>query len=537
VAFETRRIATPAGGTAVPPLDRVLVVEDDDLTASIVVAAINDGARLEDERARFVADRVATLAHAREALRQTAYAAVLLDLHLPDSDGLDALRVLLDDGASSAIIVFTARDDSATALEALHLGAQDYLFKGRVDATLILRSLLYSVNRHRAEAQLRRAHQMEALGRLAGSVAHDFNNLLTIVIGNAEALERGLIPPAEVHAAISEVREAAQRAAQLTQRLLAVGRQQQLRPAVVDLAGVVRDLEPVLRRLVGSHVTLSVVAEPGLGHVRVDPTQVEQLLLNLVLNAREAVPSGGRVDIAVGPVEPRDDAHWHPRPRPGRYLGLSVRDDGSGIAPEVLARLYDPFVSTKAAGPGSGLGLSIVFGIVQQSEGAIRCETALGRGTTFTVAFPMASIEVPAPAPVPDPHLPAGGEVILLVDDEALVRALTRRVLERHGYIVIEAATGEQALARFDADGPDVDLVLTDIVMPGLRGPELVQELERRRPGLPILFMSGYADDELMRRGALPERARLLKKPFTQDELLSEVRDRLVAGGRAPATA
>ncbi len=530
-------MATPPRAMPELPLDRVLVVEDDDLTASIVVAAINGSAQLEDQRARFVADRVSTLAQAREALRARGYAAILLDLNLPDSDGLDALHALLDEGPSAAIIVFTARDDSATALEALHLGAQDYLFKGRVDATLILRSLLYSVNRHRAEAQLRRAHQMEALGRLAGSVAHDFNNLLTIVIGNAEAIERDLIPPAEVRAAVSEVREAAQRAAALTQRLLAVGRQQQLTPSVVDLAGVVRDLEPVLRRLVGSYVTLAVTAPAGAGHVRVDPTQVEQLLLNLVLNAREAVPSGGHITIAVRPVDPRDDAHWHPRPRPGRYVGLTVQDDGSGIAPEVLARMYDPFVSTKTAGPGSGLGLSIVYGIVQQSEGAIRCDTALGVGTTFTVAFPLAPVEPPVAPPASEPRAPAGGEVILLVDDEASVRALTRRVLERHGYTVIEAATGEQALARFDVDGGEVDLVLTDIVMPGLRGPELVAELERRRPGLPILFMSGFADDELLRRGALPERARLLKKPFTHDELLAEVRGRLVAGGRAPAIA
>lgn len=532
-----RRAATSARATAEAPLDRVLVVEDDNLTASIVVAAVHGGAQGDDQRARFVADRVATLREAREALRRTAYAAVLLDLHLPDSDGLEALHALLRDGTPAAIIVLTAHDDSATALEALHLGAQDYLFKGRVDTSLILRSLLYSVHRYRAEVRLRRARQLEALGRLAGGVAHDFNNLLTIVIGNAEAIERDLIPPGEVRAAVAEVREAAQRAAALTRRLLAVGRQQQPAPRVVELAEVVRDLEPVVRHLVGSHASVHVSAAPGTGHVRIDPTQVEQLLLNLVLNAREAVPSGGRITIAVAPVEPCDDGRWHPRPRRERYVGLTVQDDGCGIAPKVLARLYDPFVSTKPTAPGSGLGLSIVYGVVQQSEGTIRCDTSLGAGTTFTVAFPAAPAEGPRDPQGYAARPPVGGEVILVVDDEAAVRALTRHVLETHGFTVIEAATGEQALACLDARGDDVDLVLTDMVMPGLRGPELVAELERRRPGLPILLMSGFADDDLLRREALPERAHLLKKPFTHDELLAEVRERLAIRRAAPAIA
>jgi two-component system, cell cycle sensor histidine kinase and response regulator CckA len=288
---------------------------------------------------------------------------------------------------------------------------------------------------------------------------------------------------------------------------------------------------------VGNHVNLTVAARPGAWNVRVDPTQVEQLLLNLVLNARDAVRSGGQVRISVGPVEPQDDAQWHPRPRPGRYVGLTVTDDGRGIAPDVLDRMYDPFVSTKSTGPGSGLGLSIVYGIVQQSEGAIRCDTRLGTGTTFTIAFPLAEgASLPGP-PAMEAGTPSSGEVILLVDDEASVRTLTRRVLEKHGYKVIEAATGEQALRCFDVDGDAVDLLLTDIVMPGLRGPELVAELHRRRPGLPILLMSGYADDELFRRGALLERATLLKKPFTHDELLAQVRGRLSTDGRAPAIA
>jgi len=511
--------------------ERVLIVEDDAVTAAVVSAAVVGLEGSLDTRADFAVHCVGSLHAATEALRLDSYAAVLLDLSLPDSDGLASLHALLEVGADCAIIVLTALDDSAIALEAVRLGAQDYLFKGRVDPTLIIRSLLYSINRHRAEHQLRQAQQMEALGRLAGGVAHDFNNLLTVIIGNAEAIEGDAIDADDIPTAVGEIRQAARRAAALTQRLLALGRRQQFQPRDLDIAETVQGLEPVLRRLLGADVTFALAMGGGVLGAKVDPAQIEQLILNLVLNARDAVRPGGHITLEVGPLDVRDNEAWKPRLRPGRYVGLTVRDDGAGIPPEVQARMFEPFVTTKAAGKGTGLGLSIVFGIVQQSDGAIRCESAPGRGTTFTIALP----QVGAPAAVPllpasNPAVPAQGEVILLVEDEPAVRSLTRRILERHGYTVLEAANGDEALAIFEREGGRIELVLTDVVMPGLRGPELVAELEGRRPGLPVLFMSGYADDDLVRRGVFPEHVAFLKKPFTHRDLLEIVRQHLERG-------
>ena len=511
----------------------MLIVEDDEMTATIVAAALvgNDAAL--DVRADFESVRVGTLADAIQALKQEQFAAVLLDLSLPDSDGLATLHELLALDADCAIIVLTALDDSAVALEAVRLGAQDYLFKGHVDPVVIIRSLLYSLNRHRAERHLRQAHQMEALGRLAGGVAHDFNNLLTVVIGNAEAIEQGVIVGEEIPAAIAEIRVAARRAAALTQRLLALGRQQQFQPRIVDIGEAVHELEPVLRRLVGADVTFAIALAGGRLAARVDPSQVEQLILNLVLNARDAIRPGGHITIEVAPLDARDVARFVPTLRPGRYVALTIRDDGAGIPAEVQQRMYEPFVTTKSAGKGkgTGLGLAIAFGIAQQSDGAIACESSPGRGTAFTIAFPQVGEPVAA---APDaqgmPSEAAQGEVILLVEDEPAVRSLTKRILERHGYAVIDAATGDEALAIFQREGSRIQLVLTDVVMPGLRGPELVAEIERLRPGVPVMFMSGYADDDLMRRGVFPEHVAFLKKPFTHSDLLGIVRQHLQLG-------
>ncbi len=517
--------------TSLPPRERVLIVEDDEMTATVVAAALVGRDATVDARADFEAVCVGTLADAIAALRQEPFAAVLLDLTLPDSAGLATLHALLAIDADCAIIVLTALDDSDIALEAVRLGAQDYLFKGRVDPTLIIRSLLYSMNRHRAERQLRQAHQMEALGRLAGGVAHDFNNLLTVVIGNAEAIENEIIDAKEMPQAIKEIRVAARRAAALTQRLLALGRQQQFQPRVLDIGTAVQEIEPVLRRLLDADLTFAIALGAGGLTAKVDPSQMEQLILNLVLNAKDAVRPGGHITIEVAQLEARESDAWKPRLRPGRYVCLTIRDDGTGIPLDVQMHMYEPFVSTKAVGKGTGLGLSIVFGIVQQSDGAIRCDSSPGHGTTFMIALPQVGEPVAAnPVVVESTNAAAQGEVILVVEDEPSVRSLTKRILERHGYVVIEAATGDEALAIFKREGARIQLVLTDVVMPGLRGPELVAEIERLRPGLPVMFMSGYADDDLVRRGVFPEHVAFLKKPFTHSDLLGIVRQHLRLG-------
>jgi two-component system cell cycle sensor histidine kinase/response regulator CckA len=517
-------------------LERVLIVEDDDTTAAIVLAAIADGATLRDARASFEVRRVSTLDEACEALTRDTFAAVLLDLSLPDSTGLDTLHRVLEQAPHVAVIVLTALDDCDLALRAVRLGAQDYLFKGRVDGLLIVRSLLYAITRTRSESQLRHAQQMQALGRLAGGVAHDFNNLLTIILGNAEAAQMEVAPDTVIGESLGEINYAARCAATLTARLLALGRKQQLQPQVLDVGDVVIGMEDVLRSLVGADITFDIrVAAHGLC-VRADPMEIEQLVLNLVLNARNAVSPGGTIAIDVGPLTIGPGRGWRPDPRPGDYIGITVRDDGPGIAADLQERMYEPFISTKGPGSGTGLGLSIVYSTVQHSEGAIRCLSSLGTGTTFTVALPVVTLPSAVPATFPSPIAVDGrGLTILLAEDEHAVRALAKRVLERAGYRVLDASNGDDALALFTGEGDEVDLVISDVVMPGLRGTELARELELRRPGIPILFMSGYADDELVRRGVFPEHVAFLKKPWSHQDLLRSVRQLARRTNRDPS--
>jgi PAS domain S-box-containing protein len=379
-------------------------------------------------------------------------------------------------------------------------------------------------SRKSLEAQFQQAQKMEAVGQLAGGVAHDFNNILTVINGYADLLLTET-PSADPHReSIAVVREAGERAAALTSQLLAFSRKSIVAPTVLDLNLVLDQVGRLLRRLIEENVTFTTVLAPGLSRVRADPVQLEQLILNLAVNARDAMPGGGRLTIETAEVtleigDPALDADC----LPGRYVRLTVTDTGTGMPPEVQAKIFEPFFTTKAPGKGTGLGLATVYGIVKLAGGSIRVVSTVGRGTTFTVHLPAAAgTAAGAPAaPVPAAR---GNETILLVEDEPAVRKLARISLEAKGYRVLEAGNGVKALLEADRYPGPIHLLVTDVVMPEMGGRQLAETLQARRPELRILYTSGYTDDAVVRHGVSESTDRFLQKPFGPVALTAKVR-------------
>jgi PAS domain S-box-containing protein len=395
-------------------------------------------------------------------------------------------------------------------------------------APLYLLTYLRDVSDRRTlEEQLRQAQKMEAVGQLAGGIAHDFNNLLTAIIGNGELLLREMEPADPGRLDLQEINRAAHRAATLTRQLLAFSRKQILQPRLLSLNQVVTELSAMLRRVIGEHVELRIDLDPTLGLVLADPGQMEQVITNLAVNGRDALPSGGTLTIRTANL---DGAHVaHSGPDEGELLGphvaLAVADNGVGMDDRTRARLFEPFFTTKELGRGTGLGLATVYGIVRQSGGHIRVHTRLHEGSTFTIYLPRAE----GPSHDEDNGAgameePGGAGTVLVVEDEEAVRTLASRVLRGKGYRVLEAASADLALAILGGSREPIDLLLTDVVMPGMSGPALAQRLVRQHPSLRVLYMSGYAEEAIERQGSLPAGGDLLEKPFTADQLARRVR-------------
>ena len=381
----------------------------------------------------------------------------------------------------------------------------------------------------RSEEQLRHAQKMEAVGQLAGGIAHDFNNLLTGILSYADLMLQELRPGDPIRADLEQIRQAGDRAAALTRQLLAFSRRQVLQPRVLSLNASVTELDSMLRRLLGADVALETSLEDDLGTVLADPGQLEQVLVNLVVNARDAMPAGGRVGITTANLQLHgaDDARGN-GVRPGAYVTLSVSDTGMGMDVPTQARIFEPFFTTKAPGKGTGLGLSTVYGIVEQSGGHIAVESAPGQGATFTIFLPR-HLGENAPGFVPRDRrsLPNGTETLLLVEDEEAVRTSVRRLLERQGYTVVEARHGADALRIVDAADQPIDLVLTDLVMPEMGGRELVDRLRARQPALKVLYMSGYTERAVTVDGVMPPGTGFMEKPFTVEQLSRRTRELL----------
>ena len=383
----------------------------------------------------------------------------------------------------------------------------------------------------KAEAQLRQSQKLEAIGRLAGGVAHDFNNLLSVILSYASLAAADLPAEHSVRADLGEIEVAGRRAAELTQQLLAFSRQQVLTPKVVDLNACIASMDKMLRRVIGEDIELRSVPAPRLGRVKVDPGQIEQVILNLVVNARDAMPLGGTLTIETGNAY-IDEAYAadHPGVTPGPHVLLAVTDTGTGMDKATQARIFEPFFTTKEIGKGTGLGLSTVFGIVRQSGGTIWLYSEPGLGATFKLYFPETDAEgLPEPDHAAlEPSAP-GTETILLIEDEEQVRAVARSILTRHGYEVLVAATPADAL-RLSAEFPGtIHLILTDVVMPRLSGRALAEQLCEVRPDARVLFMSGYTDDTVVRHGGLDADSAFLQKPLTPDVLVRKVREVLSA--------
>ena len=376
------------------------------------------------------------------------------------------------------------------------------------------------------EQQLRQAQKMEAVGRLSGGIAHDFNNLLGVIIGYSELLGERVVEHASLRKNVEEIKKAGHRAADLTRQLLAFSRQQVLDPKVLDLNAIVAGLEKMLRPLIGEDIELSTALDPALGHVKADQGQIEQVIMNLVINGRDAMPEGGKLMIETGNVELDNDyARRHPPVLPGSYALLAVTDTGIGMDAKTQAHIFDPFFTTKEMGKGTGLGLATVYGVVKQSGGYIWVYSEPGKGTTFKTYLPLVE-ESPEPAGLGAARAKPsrGSETILLVEDEESLRVMTRTLLVQSGYHVLDADSGAQALEIAHRHEETIHLLLTDVVLPGMRGRELAERMVLFRPDLRVLLMSGYTDHAIAAQGVLDVGTFFLQKPFTRDALTREVR-------------
>jgi two-component system cell cycle sensor histidine kinase/response regulator CckA len=449
----------------------------------------------------------------------------------------NALELLQRNGISGSM----PRVSGETVAETIHLGQEDTNF-----VRSVAQIVMSAAERRRAEdalrereEQLRQAQKMEAIGQLAGGVAHDFNNLLTVINVHTDLLLAQLDRRDPMREDIEEVARAAARAASLTRQLLAFSRKGVVQPQVLDLVRVVEGVEPMLRRLIGEDVEFETRVANEVDKVLADEGEIEQVLINLVVNARDAMPQGGRLKVEVENVLVDDElCARHPSLRPGPSVLLRVRDSGMGMTSETMARAFEPFFTTKEPGRGTGLGLATVYAIVKQANGVITVDSAPGSGTTFCVYLPVArDLDAPVSITAERRAGTAQGETILLVEDEDSVRKLARRVLESQGYTVLEAINGEDALRLAGDYGGVIDLLLSDVVMPEMGGRLVAERLVSMRPETAVLFMSGYTDDEILRRGLLERGHRMLQKPFTATALAHEVRSTLDAKRRRRSSA
>jgi two-component system, cell cycle sensor histidine kinase and response regulator CckA len=444
-------------------------------------------------------------------------------------------RILHDHRARSGVTALIEGNDRAYGVIGAHsrqprdFSDDDAYFLQAVGN--VLAAALARQRGERLEAQLQQARRLEAVGQLAGGIAHDFNNLLSVILNYTQFLE-GETSDEQTLADLREIENAARRATDLTRQLLVFSRRDMAEAVRVDLGEVVRETEALLRRTIGEHVTLNTRVAAGSLPVELGPGQANQVLINLVVNARDALADGGTIEVEAR--ETTVDAAFLPGDpglAPGRYAVLTVADDGAGMPPEVAAQVFEPFFTTKPPGEGTGLGLATVYGIVDQAGGHIEVDSAEGRGTRVIVYLPLSANDEPVEGEGREPALPAGrGQAILVVEDEEAVRRMTCRTLEQNGYRAIGASGAKEALRAFAAED-GIDLVLTDVVMPDLSGKELVAALRERGSDVRAIYMSGYAGDVVARHGGLEDDVPLLQKPFAADELLRTIQDALDAQG------
>ena len=516
---------------------RLLHLEDNPVDAELITATLMEGnipcqSQLVDTRQAFVA-----------ALKEGRMDLILADYSIPGFDGMTALILARQHCPDVPFLFVSATIGEELAIDAMHQGATDYVLKqglGRLVPSVqrALRELDDRAERKRAEEalqqsekQFRQSQKMEAVGRLAGGIAHDFNNLLTIIMGYSQVLLTELGPQHPLRGKIEETLKAGERAATLIRQLLTFSRKQSLDPKILSLNTAVTSLESLLRRLIGEDIQLVSKLDPTNGRLRADQAQLEQVLVNLIVNARDAMPKGGTLTIETAQVELTCSPVYHLTPLPpGPYVRLAVSDTGCGMDRMTQSHIFEPFFTTKGEGKGSGLGLSTVFGIVTQCGGAIDVTSRVGHGTRFDLYFPSVESDILTTAPTQPLGQPQRGtETILLVEDEPSVRTLVRDELRKLGYRVVEAKNGVEACLLATQQAASLQLLLTDVVMPGMGGRELAQHLTVIKPDLRTLFISGYMDDVGIMAGQEEGTSSFLQKPFTPEVLGRAVRNLLDA--------
>ena len=462
---------------------------------------------------------------------------ILSDHTLPTFDGLSALKIAHSEQPDLPVIFVSGSLGEQRAVDALKSGATDYVLKDGVSRLVpAVRRAMQEVEerteRRRLEAQLIEGQKMDVVGQLAGGVAHDFNNLLSVIIGYCHLLRLDLTPNSPQLKYAEEIRHASERAAGLTRQLLVFSRKQTVQLVALDLNEVVKDMEELLRRLIDANIEMTFELGKRIGCIHADSGYVGQILMNLVINARDAMPYGGKLTIATTDVTLKEsDADAKMDGLPGEYVVLTVSDTGTGMTEEVKARLFEPLFTTKPAGKGTGLGLVTCWNIIHQSGGHIRLSSESGKGTEFRVYFPRKPKLADMPAkPSASEAVTLGTETILVVDDEAAVRNLARAVLETQGYTVLEANNGQEAVRVVrEFMGPPIRLAFVDVIMPLMGGKAMAELLQMTNPDIKILFTSGYSDDAISRYGVLEPGVEFLAKPYTPAMLARKVRDLLDA--------
>jgi two-component system cell cycle sensor histidine kinase/response regulator CckA len=513
------------------PETRVLLVDESEDSCILTRAHLND---VRERKVRI--DSVSNYADGLEAICRRDHEVCLVDYRLGSASGLDLIRAAIAAGCTATLILLTEEVSTKNDIEALEAGAADYLDKSELSPRALERMIRHTLERKRADTRMRQleeqcaqSQKMEAVGKLAAGIAHDFNNILTAIQGHAQFV---LEDVGEDHPLAIEVREiarAANRAASLTHQLLAFSRKQVLRPRALDMNVVVANVERMLRRVIGENIRLVTQLDAALASVIADPHQLEQVVVNLGVNARDAMPSGGTLTIRTRNLK-ADEAfvRLHPDLGVGDYVMLSVTDTGHGMDRDTLGHAFDPFFTTRAVGKVSGLGLANMYGVLKQSGGTFWGESEVGIGTGFFLCLPQTPEEplpdVPRAEPQ-DQHV--GFETVLVVEDEDAVRALVVRALRRAGYRVVETGDPRIALRIAGEYQGDLDLLLTDIMMPYMNGRVLAEHVTKMRPEIRILLMSGYSQEAVSSKGFPDSGFTLLEKPFTPAELVARVSERL----------
>jgi two-component system, cell cycle sensor histidine kinase and response regulator CckA len=505
---------------------KILIVDDDYSMRLLTKAAL--------EKNGFQVEEAENGISALAAFQDFHPNLILLDVLMPEMDGFATCSALrqLPGGENLPIVITTGLDDKESINRAFEAGATDFITKPITWALLgyrvgyILRASQVWQQRQQLEEQLYQSQKMEAVGRLAGGVAHDLNNILTVIKGCAEFIFSRLEESDPLHQDVASVLEASEQAACLTRQLLAFSRKQVLQPKVFDLNSIVSTLDKMLRRVIGGDIELNTIVEPEAVVVKADPGQLEQVIMNVVINARDAMPRGGRLTIETSKVF-LDEAYCqlHVDITPGQYALLAISDTGLGMDPDTQVRIFEPFFTTKAHDKGTGLGLATVHGIIKQSGGFIWVYSEPGQGTTFKIYLPATCEQVEEPRMAAAPGASCqGSETILIVEDDAAVRRVARRILEHYGYTILEAGTGKEALAIGKQYPGSINLLLTDVIMPEMSGKELVDLWNDQHPETKVIYTSGFTENAIAHNGALDQDIYFIQKPYRPNALARIVR-------------